>query len=139
MFNDLRSSSIQSTIKQPNYVVNMKKVTSNIKKNNYKLNIDDKINCSSSKNKIYEIDDIAIEESYLTTFSKYLVYLIYCGKNNSTFSYYEEFRIKLISEKNLIQSYFDLFQLFKIHNLQKKISSIILINMVDFIDIRHIL
>ena len=91
-----------------------------IKKSNYKLNIDDKINCSSSKNKIYEIDDIAIEESYLTTFSKYLVYLIYCGKNNSTFSYYEEFRIKLIRKKNLIQSYFDLFQLFKIHNLQKK-------------------
>ena len=57
----------------------------------------------------------------VNSFYKYISYLIYCGKSNPTFFYYESFRAKLISEENIIQSYFDLFQLFKIHHIQKKV------------------
>ena len=67
-----------------------------------------------------ENDDKSNQESIVNSFYKYISYLICCGKNNPTFLYYETFRAKLISEENIIQSYLDLFQLFKIHNIQKK-------------------
>ena len=53
-------------------------------------------------------------------FFKYLSYLICLGKNNPTITYYEEFRAKLISEENIIQSYLDLYKILKMHNIQKK-------------------
>ena len=60
------------------------------------------------------------EKGTLTLFWDYVSFLICCGKNNPTYTYYESFRGKLISEENIIQSYLDLCRLFKIHNLQKK-------------------
>ena len=60
------------------------------------------------------------EKSTMSLFCDYISFLIHLGKNNPTYSYYESFRGKLISEENIIQSYLDLCRLFKIHNLQKK-------------------
>ena len=60
------------------------------------------------------------EKGTMSLFWDYISFLICCGRNNPTYSYYELFRGKLISEENIIQSYLDLCRLFKIHNLQKK-------------------
>ena len=50
---------------------------------------------------------------------KYIWYLIRCGKNNKKIAYYEDFRAKLISEENIIQSYLDVYRLLKENNMQK--------------------
>ena len=116
---NINNKGINSSKTQHNNMFNLRKATNNIKKNNYELNIDDKTNCNYSNNKINENDDKTTKEENLNSFSKYICYFI-CGNNKPTFSYYETFRAKLISEENIIQSYFDLFQLFKMNNIQKK-------------------
>ena len=50
---------------------------------------------------------------------KYIWYLICCGTNDKKIAYYEDFRAKLISEENIIQSYLDVYKLLKANNLQK--------------------
>ncbi len=48
------------------------------------------------------------------TWFKYIWYILHCGKNNPKISYFYDFRIKLISEENIIQNYFDMNNLLKI-------------------------
>ena len=48
------------------------------------------------------------------TWFKYIWYIFHCGKNNPKISYFYNFRIKLISEENIIQNYFDMNKLLKI-------------------------
>ena len=48
------------------------------------------------------------------TWFKYAWYILHCGKNNPKISYFYDFRIKLISEENIIQNYFDMNNLLKI-------------------------
>ena len=74
-----------------------------------KENKDIKVN-NSIKEKIDEIDNRPIEKQNFT-WLKYLRYLIFCRKNNNGISYYENFRAKLISEENIIQSYLDVYKL----------------------------
>ena len=45
--------------------------------------------------------------------------MICCGTNDKKISYYEDFRAKLISEENIIQSYLDVYRLLKTNNLSK--------------------
>ena len=49
----------------------------------------------------------------------YLRYLICCKRNNKNITYYEEFRAKIISEENIIQSYLDINKLLKVCNIEK--------------------
>ena len=51
---------------------------------------------------------------------QYIWYLICCKRNNSNISYYENFRSKLISEENIIQTYLDIYQLMKTNSIYKK-------------------
>ena len=44
-------------------------------------------------------------------FCKYLGYMICCKRKNKTLNYYEHFRIKIISEENIIKNYFDVYNL----------------------------
>ena len=44
-------------------------------------------------------------------FCKYLGYMICCKRKNKTLNYYEHFRIKIISEENIINNYFDVYNL----------------------------
>ena len=71
---------------------------------------DKNINNKSIKEKIDEIDNRPIEKQNFT-WLKYLKYLIFCRKYNKGISYYENFRSKLISEENIIQSYLDVYKL----------------------------
>ncbi len=48
------------------------------------------------------------------TWFKYIWYILHCGRNNPKISYFYDFRIKLISEENIIQNYFDMNKLLKI-------------------------
>ena len=48
------------------------------------------------------------------TWFKYIWYIFHCGKNNPKISYFYNFRIKIISEENIIQNYFDMNKLLKI-------------------------
>ena len=50
----------------------------------------------------------------------YLKYLICCKRNNKNISYYEEFRAKMLSEENIIQSYLDIYKLLKVSNIEKR-------------------
>lgn len=82
---------------------------SSIKKNNNEKKGKFK-NRKSIQDKIDEIDNRPIEKQNFTWLN-YIRYLIFCGKNNSGISYYENFRAKLISEENIIQSYLDVYKL----------------------------
>ena len=77
------------------------------KKNNHKS--DEKKNEKSTKKNGF-------------TWFKYIWYIFHCGKNNPKISYFYNFRIKLISEENIIQNYFDMNKLLKItKNIRSKI------------------
>ena len=78
--------------------------------NDNKENKDININNESIKEKIDEIDNRPIEKQNFTWLN-YLRYLIFCRKYNNGISYYENFRSKLISEENIIQSYLDVYKL----------------------------
>ena len=54
------------------------------------------------------------------TWFRYILYLIYCQKNDQKINYYETFRAKLISEENIIQNYLDIYKLLKVNNIPKK-------------------
>ena len=69
------------------------------KKNNHKS--DEKKNEKSTKKNGF-------------TWFKYIWYIFHCGKNNPKISYFYNFRIKIISEENIIQNYFDMNKLLKI-------------------------
>ena len=69
------------------------------KKNNYKS--EEKKNEKSTKKNGF-------------TWFKYIWYIFHCGKNNPKISYFYNFRIKIISEENIIQNYFDMNKLLKI-------------------------
>jgi len=52
---------------------------------------------------------------------QYIRYLVCCQKNSPQISYYEDLRLKLISEENIIQSYLDIYLLLKANDLSKKL------------------
>ena len=62
----------------------------------------------TDKNSEYEEEQ---DESKEFNFCKYLGYLICCKRKNRTLNYYEHFRIKIISEENIINNYFDVYNL----------------------------
>ena len=90
-------------------------------------NYDDKSSCNSQRksnrksfpksirerkfsDKITELED-ELDESQEFNFCKYLKYLICCKRKNRTLKYYEQFRIKIISEENIINNYFNVYNL----------------------------
>ena len=95
---------------------------------NYELNIyDDKSSYNSQKrsnpkshhkkrreskisDKITEFEE-EHDESKEFNFCRYLKYLICCKRKNRTLRFYERFRIKIISEENIINNYFDVYNL----------------------------
>ena len=76
-----------------------------------------------SKDKITKVNKDDLENRPLErqnfNWFKYIWYLICCGTNDKKISYYEDFRAKLISEENIIQSYLDVYKLLKTNNLPK--------------------
>ena len=74
-----------------------------------------KIN-SIIKEKIDDLDNRPIEKQNFT-WIKYFWYLINLKSNDKKISYYEIFRAKLISEENLIQTYFDVYKLLKSYHI----------------------
>ena len=94
------------------------------RKNNTEINNNSKnetiIHYYSKNNKIEYFDnDKPIRKQNFTWF-KFIWYLICCKRNNPKMFYYEEFRSKLISEENIIQSYLDIYKLLQLHNMQIK-------------------
>ena len=90
-------------------------------------NYDDKSSCNSQRksnrksfpksirerkfsDKITELEE-ELDESQEFNFCKYLKYLICCKRKNRTLKYYEQFRIKIISEENIINNYFNVYNL----------------------------
>ena len=81
-------------------MTNTKNVTNNIIKNRVQVNINDKsnLNNNSSSPKLYENDEKTVSKTFSLFFS-YIWYLIKCKSDYPTFSYYEKFRSKIISEE----------------------------------------
>ena len=96
-------------------MTNTKNVTNNIIKNRVQVNINDKSNLNNNNScpKLYENDEKTVSKTFSLFFS-YIWYLIKCKSDYPTFSYYEKFRSKIISEENIIQSHFDLLNISKI-------------------------
>ena len=69
-----------------------------------------------------DLEDRSIENQNFN-WLQYIWYLICCQKNNPNISYYEDFRAKLISEENIIQTYLDVYQLLKTNHIPKKINN----------------
>ena len=72
---------------------------------------------SKEKNNNHKSDRKKIKESTKKngfTWFKYIWYILHCGRNYPKISYFYDFRIKLISEENIIQNYFDMNKLLKI-------------------------
>ena len=68
-----------------------------------------------------DLEDRSIEKQNFN-WLQYIWYLICCQKNNPNISYYEDFRAKLISEENIIQTYLDVYQLLKTNHINRLIS-----------------
>ena len=68
------------------------------------------------------LEDRSIEKQNFN-WLQYIWYLICCQKNNPNISYYEDFRAKLISEENIIQTYLDVYQLLKTNHIPKKVNN----------------
>ena len=51
------------------------------------------------------------DKSKKFNFCKYIGYLTCCKRKNKTLKYYERFRIKIISEENIITNYFNVYNL----------------------------
>ena len=69
-----------------------------------------------------DLEDRSIEKQNFN-WLQYIWYLICCQKNNPNISYYEDFRAKLISEENIIQTYLDVYQLLKTNHIPKKVNN----------------
>ena len=69
-----------------------------------------------------DLEDRSIENQNFN-WLQYIWYLICCQKNNPNISYYEDFRAKLISEENIIQTYLDVYQLLKTNHIPKKVNN----------------
>ena len=70
-------------------------------------------NDESIKEKNDEDNSPIVKQNF--TWIKYIWYLLHCGNNNNKIAYYENFRAKLISEENIIQSYLDVYKLNKLY------------------------
>ena len=53
------------------------------------------------------------------SFFKYLGYLFTCGKSSPDISYFVNLREQIISEENMVQSYFDVYNLLKINKIDR--------------------
>ena len=80
------------------------------------------------KGKENYINYIKNRENYISTktngkqnfnWFSYIKYMALCGKNNPKISYYVDFRTRLISEENIIQSYIDIYNLLKVNKIKK--------------------
>jgi hypothetical protein len=63
----------------------------------------------AQKNEEFDIEKRPLEKQDFHWY-KYLRYLIFC-KDDKKIRYYEDFRAKIISEENIIQSYLDIYKL----------------------------
>ena len=63
----------------------------------------------SIKEKKEENENKQLEKQNFNWFN-YLAYLVCCGKTNKNITYYKEFRIRLISEENIIQNFLDIYK-----------------------------
>ena len=89
------------------------------KKENKEINIISfKDELIKDNNDDFDYENKLLEKQDFNWF-KFIWYLICCGTNDKKISYYEDFRAKLISEENIIQSYLDVYKLLKNNNLQK--------------------
>ena len=70
-------------------------------------------NDESIKEKNDEDNSPIVKQNF--TWIKDIWYLLHCGNNNNKIAYYENFRAKLISEENIIQSYLDVYKLNKLY------------------------
>ena len=53
------------------------------------------------------------------SFFNFLGYLFTCGKNSPNISYFVNMREQIISEENMVQSYFDIYKLLKVCKLER--------------------
>jgi hypothetical protein len=63
----------------------------------------------AQKNEEFDMEKRPLEKQNFHWY-KYLRYLI-CCKDDKIIRYYEDFRAKIISEENIIQSYLDIYKL----------------------------
>ena len=108
--------------KKGNYVYN--ELTSRAIRSNTNRDLkeeipNDYIFSKNEKSDNVDCENIPLKKQNFNWFN-YMHYLICCQRNNPKISYYEDFRAKLISEENIIQSYLDVYQLQKAYNLPKK-------------------
>jgi len=90
---------------------------------------------SKEKNNNHKSDSLKNKESNKKngfTWFKYIWYILHCGKNNPKISYFYDFRIKLISEENIIQNYFDMNKLLKITKVNDQKSKDISNDLYEF-------
>ena len=122
--NEKKEKGLRSIIKKEKKVKkenNNKKASFDVRKRKT-INLDDK----KIQEKIDDIDNRPIEKQNFN-FCKYILYLIQFRNKEHKIFYYENFRAKLISEENIIQSYLDIYKLlesFKLFKSKDKNSSI---------------
>ena len=92
------------------------------------INIDDNVNDNNksfedekyeNKNNEDDKEKSKIMKQNFNWF-KYMWYLISCCSNNKMIKHYENIRENLISEENIIQNYFDIYNLLHINGVPKK-------------------
>ena len=133
---DRNKSTISNSNRKLKYVNENKKLSQRNKMKNKRqietngdyINIDDKVN---DKNKSIEDekyenknneDDKEKSQIMKQNFNwfKYMWYIISCCSNNKMIKHYENIRENLISEENIIQNYFDIYNLLHINGVPKK-------------------
>ena len=126
----LKSKELNNYTKKGNYFLRTignyenNDLTGRAIRSNTNRNIDEEIHndfiiSKNEKVNNEDLEDRPIKKQSFNWFH-YIYYLICCQKNNAKISYYENFRAKLISEENIIQTYLDVYQLLKTNRLPKK-------------------
>ena len=114
--NEEKEKGLRSRIKEEKKVKkekNNKNVGFDFRKK-YTINLDDK----NIQEKIKDIDNRPIEKQNFN-FCKYILFLIHFWNKDHKIFYYENFRAKIISEENIIQSYLDIYKLLESYKLFK--------------------
>jgi len=133
---DRNKSTISNSNRKLKYVHENKKLSQRNKMKNKRqietngdyINIDDNVN---DNNKSFEDEkygnekhEDGKEKSQIKkqnfNWFKYMWYLISCCSNNKMIKHYENIRENLISEENIIQNYFDIYNLLHINGVEKK-------------------
>ena len=103
---------------------NFKLESTNSNENNLELDIDKKKIKRNTSLKVFKcFTNSYIEEK---TFFQYILYVLSYKKKNKFFKFYQDFRIKLISEEHLTKNHLIIYNLLKITEKKDKLEKVVI-------------